>query len=172
MSEPVKDDSQMIVTMTVADLRRIVAEEVKAAMGPSGNGEDRLIDAEEAGKLMSVSPEWFYKNWKKLPFSVKVHHKMLRFSHAGIQRYIAAKKSRGRILTSLLVCDTLRIMTGDELRKIRARLKLTQQKFAELIGTTRNTVARWERGELGMRETTARLIRLIASQKTKGRAKK
>jgi hypothetical protein len=29
---------------------------------------------------------------------------------------------------------------------------------------TSNTVARWERGELGMRPTTVRLIELIAQQ--------
>jgi transcriptional regulator with XRE-family HTH domain len=50
---------------------------------------------------------------------------------------------------------------------IRERLGLTQAQFAELIGVTTNTYARFERGELGMRESTARLIELVAQQKEK-----
>jgi DNA-binding transcriptional regulator YiaG len=43
-------------------------------------------------------------------------------------------------------------------------MKLSQSEFASLIGVTPNTVARWERGELGMRPTTARLIELVAKR--------
>jgi DNA-binding transcriptional regulator YiaG len=43
---------------------------------------------------------------------------------------------------------------------------LTQAAFADLIGTTANSVARWERNELGMKPTTERLIRLVAQQQT------
>lgn len=41
---------------------------------------------------------------------------------------------------------------------------LTQQAFGELIGVAANSVARWERGELGVRESAARLMRLLAKQ--------
>lgn len=33
--------------------------------------------------------------------------------------------------------------------------------FAELVGVQRNTVARWERGELTIGEPAARLIKII-----------
>lgn len=95
MSEIQKNpDNAMIVTLNVADLRRIVAEEVRAAIG-NGVGEDRLVDAKEAAGLLSASSGWLYKNHSRLPFAVKLHHKMLRFSYRGIQRYIAAKKTKG-----------------------------------------------------------------------------
>lgn len=42
-------------------------------------------------------------------------------------------------------------------------MQLTQVAFAELIGSTANTVARWERDEIGMRSTTERLIRLVTA---------
>lgn len=64
-------------------------------------------------------------------------------------------------------------MTPSDLRRLRRRLKLSQAGFAALVGVTSNTVARWERGELGMRPTTARLIRLVAGpspRKRKGEA--
>ena len=44
---------------------------------------------------------------------------------------------------------------------------LSQSEFARLVGVAPNTVARWERGELGMRPTTARLIELLTTKNTK-----
>jgi DNA-binding transcriptional regulator YiaG len=52
-------------------------------------------------------------------------------------------------------------VTPHDIRRTRRRLALSQAKFAALVGVAPNTVARWERGELGMRPTTARLIRLL-----------
>jgi DNA-binding transcriptional regulator YiaG len=66
-------------------------------------------------------------------------------------------------------------MTGPQLRTLRRRLHLSQAKLAALIGVASNTVARWERGELGMRGTTARYIEIVASQhasKTSRKVKK
>lgn len=78
-------------------LRRIVREEIRAAMGElNGQGEDRMLGAKEAARLLGVERGWLYKRHAKLPFAVKIHHRMLRFSSMGIQRYIAAKKVEGR----------------------------------------------------------------------------
>jgi DNA-binding transcriptional regulator YiaG len=55
-------------------------------------------------------------------------------------------------------------MTPRTLKRLRRELGLSQAKFADLVGVTANTVARWERGELGMRPTTVRLLELIAKQ--------
>jgi DNA-binding transcriptional regulator YiaG len=56
-------------------------------------------------------------------------------------------------------------MTGKEVKRIRARLGLTQAQLAEKLGVARVTVARWEVGLLGIRETTARLLKIIAKDK-------
>jgi DNA-binding transcriptional regulator YiaG len=53
-------------------------------------------------------------------------------------------------------------MKPSDLRRLRRRLKLSQAGFAALVGVASNTVARWERGELGMKGTTARLIQMLA----------
>lgn len=53
-------------------------------------------------------------------------------------------------------------MTGEELRRIRKRLGLTQQQLAERLAVHSNSVARWERDEMPIRELTARLVRLLA----------
>ena len=62
-------------------------------------------------------------------------------------------------------------MTGNELRRIRDRLGLTQAAFAERLGVTPNTVARWERDEVSISEPAARLARLLIEIKTKPRGK-
>jgi len=53
-------------------------------------------------------------------------------------------------------------MDAHELKAIRQRLRLTQEQLAEKVGVTTNSIARQERGELGIRESLARLLRLIA----------
>ena len=86
------DDSSPSVTLSVGQLREVIQDEVKKAVGRNGQGEDRLLDAEEASKLLSVSPDWLYRNTKKLPFTRKLGPKMLRFSHQGMQKWLTTRK--------------------------------------------------------------------------------
>jgi predicted DNA-binding transcriptional regulator AlpA len=75
----------------VAQLREIVREEIQAARAPHQDA-DRLLDAEEAAKVLSMSTDWLYRQAKKLPFTRKLGPKMLRFSHQGILKWIATRK--------------------------------------------------------------------------------
>ena len=52
-------------------------------------------------------------------------------------------------------------MKGKELKEIRSQLGLTQQQLADKIGTTKNTVYRWEKDRMVIREPTANLLRLL-----------
>jgi predicted DNA-binding transcriptional regulator AlpA len=72
-------------------LRRVIRQELEA-LRRSNRDDDRLLTAEEAAKILSVSPDWLYRNSKRLPFTKKIHHKMIRFSLQGIQKYIAEGK--------------------------------------------------------------------------------
>jgi transcriptional regulator with XRE-family HTH domain len=58
-------------------------------------------------------------------------------------------------------------MTGKQLRTIRRRLGLTQKDLAKELAVAWNTVARWERDEVPIRESVARLIRMTASKRGK-----
>lgn len=53
-------------------------------------------------------------------------------------------------------------MTGAELRRRRRRLGLTQAEFAARLGTSPNTVYRWEAGLVGVSAPVARLVRIVA----------
>jgi DNA-binding transcriptional regulator YiaG len=52
-------------------------------------------------------------------------------------------------------------MTSEELREIRRRLGLSQTQFAAQLGITSNSLARQERGVLGISEPVAKLARLL-----------
>lgn len=59
-------------------------------------------------------------------------------------------------------------VTGQQMRKIRKGLGLTQKELAVLVGVATNSIARQERGEMGIRESLARLIRLTVQTEAKG----
>jgi predicted DNA-binding transcriptional regulator AlpA len=73
-------------------LRRIIREEI-AALKADVNEGDRLLDAPEAAKILTVSEDWLYRHAKKLPFTRKLGPKMLRFSSTGIRKFLATRKT-------------------------------------------------------------------------------
>ena len=85
-------DSSPAVTLTVGQLKALVREEVESAKGANGHGEDHLLTAEDAAGVLSVSPDWLYRNAKKLPFTRKLGEKMLRFSSQGMQKWLNTRK--------------------------------------------------------------------------------
>jgi len=58
-------------------------------------------------------------------------------------------------------------MTGQQLRRIRKRLGLTQVELADRLGVASNTVARWERNEVGISGPVARLLTLLSTPRQK-----
>ena len=76
-----------------------------------------------------------------------------------------------RMLRAYLTSRIVAAMTGEEVRAMRRRLGLTQIELAELVGVAPNSVARWERGEMAVRESAARLMRLLAQRRPKRRSK-
>ena len=63
-------------------------------------------------------------------------------------------------------------MTGKQLRDIRKRLRWTQVQLAKAVGVTSNTVARWERNEVGIGEPIARFIQTVIAKGKKKSKKK
>jgi len=86
-------ESDPSVMLTVGQLKALIREEIEQAQGQNGQGEDRLLDAEEASKLLSVSPDWLYRHSSRLPFTRKLGPKMLRFSCQGLQKWLTTRKN-------------------------------------------------------------------------------
>jgi DNA-binding transcriptional regulator YiaG len=60
-------------------------------------------------------------------------------------------------------------VTGDEVRRIRERLRLTQRELARELGVSRVTVARWETGVYAIPEPTARLLQRIRQERSRAK---
>jgi len=88
----VLNDSTLSVTLTVGQLKALVRDEVEKAVGQNGHQEDKLLDAKGAAKILCVGEDWLYHHHKKLPFTRKLAHRVLRFSSQGIQKYLATRK--------------------------------------------------------------------------------
>ena len=61
-----------------------------------------------------------------------------------------------------------RILTGKEFRYLRIELDLSQKSLARMLGVTDQTIARWEKGEVPLPQSSDLLLRLIYKEKTEG----
>lgn len=57
------------------------------------DGEDRLLDVDEAAARLGVSSDWLYRRAARLPFTVRLG-RTLRFSVRGLDRFIRTRQSR------------------------------------------------------------------------------
>ena len=55
--------------------------------------QDRMLDVEEAAALLGVTPRWLYRHARELPFTRPISRKIVRFSRAGIQRWLASRRT-------------------------------------------------------------------------------
>lgn len=53
---------------------------------------DKLIDIDEAARLLCTSKDFLYRHHKTLPFTVRLSERQLRFSFVGILQWIATKQ--------------------------------------------------------------------------------
>jgi transcriptional regulator with XRE-family HTH domain len=55
-------------------------------------------------------------------------------------------------------------MDGKTIRRFRQRRGWTQAQLAQEVGVTRNTIARWERDEMGISGAAAKLLTLLIAK--------
>lgn len=55
---------------------------------PAPSSPDRLLTAEEAAAVLGVSRRWLYAHAGHLPFARHLSRRALRFSEAGLRRWI------------------------------------------------------------------------------------
>jgi len=54
----------------------------------AGAKADRLLTVQEAAQRLGLTEDWLYRHYRGLPFTRKVGEQTLRFSEAGIDRWI------------------------------------------------------------------------------------
>jgi predicted DNA-binding transcriptional regulator AlpA len=57
--------------------------------------ETRLVEIDEAARLLGMSKSWIYRNASTLPFVVRPNGHNLRFSVRGIEKWLQARTPRG-----------------------------------------------------------------------------
>ncbi len=86
-------DATPIVMITVGTLKNLIHEEMEKARGQGGRETgDRLIDREEAMRVLAVSRDFLYRHGKKLGLTRKVGGR-LKYSWLALQKYIASRKT-------------------------------------------------------------------------------
>ena len=75
-----------------AEIKELVLEAVREVMNGNQGG-DKLLTAEKAAEILSVSPDWLYRHGSRLPFTRKLAPRVLRFSSQGIQKYLSTRKN-------------------------------------------------------------------------------
>lgn len=79
----------------IGELSRLQALALARLLAPSPTAiDDRLLTAAEAAKLLGCARQWLYRQ-KDLPFRRELSPGRIRFSSAGIQKFIAARDPHG-----------------------------------------------------------------------------
>ena len=86
MSEPMNPFEPLIEAIVESVVKKL------ATSNEHPEPEERLLSAEQAAQMMGVSPDWLYRQAKKLPFTRKLGPKMLRFSYLGMLKWLATRK--------------------------------------------------------------------------------
>jgi excisionase family DNA binding protein len=87
---------------TIAELRGQIAKLDTLLLGSLLTGEqtqpridgDRLLTVAEAAQKLGATEDWLYRHANTLPFAMRVGKKHLRFSEAGMERYIRQRAGR------------------------------------------------------------------------------
>jgi predicted DNA-binding transcriptional regulator AlpA len=62
---------------------------------------ERLLTPPEAAALLGVTVTWLYRHASRLPFARRLSRKAVRFSEAGLRRWLAVRKPRHNVRSSV-----------------------------------------------------------------------
>lgn len=91
-----EDAAAVHASAPVADVLGVVLAELDGLEGQDAamlGAADRLLDVTEAAALLEVRPRWLYDRAKTLPFTRKLGGRTLRFSEAGLRRWLERRRA-------------------------------------------------------------------------------
>ena len=74
--------------------RWLTASSDRGSAMPPEPEEDVLLDVDKAAQRLGTSKDWLYRHADKLPFTVRLGARQLRFSAKGIEQYIRQRQGR------------------------------------------------------------------------------
>ncbi len=81
------------VRLIDASIEAAITARLAAGSGPAApTAADHLLDVTEAARIAGVKPIWLYRNADRLPFARRLSAKCLRFSAAGLQKWLATRR--------------------------------------------------------------------------------
>jgi predicted DNA-binding transcriptional regulator AlpA len=88
-------DLRRLIGYLVADVEAAVWRQTASAAGHQRSPDreqDKLLTAEEAAGIAGVKPSWLIRHAQKLPFARKLSHKVVRYSEAGLRKWLATRR--------------------------------------------------------------------------------
>ena len=82
--------SQVAALQSALAARLLYVQEHHESRSP----EDRLLTVEEAASRLGTSEDWLYRHAPKLPFTVRLAPRQLRFSSQGITKYLQRRQGQ------------------------------------------------------------------------------
>lgn len=82
-----------LASLQAAIAARLGVADSGAGVGSKPTEEDRLLTAEDVAKHFGRSVEWVYRQAKHWNFTRRVTRRTLRFSEAGLQRFLAHRRA-------------------------------------------------------------------------------
>jgi predicted DNA-binding transcriptional regulator AlpA len=89
------DAAKMGASAPVASTLALVLAELEGVQDGSieAREPDRLLGVAEVASAMQVPESWLYRHWKTLPFARKLGRRTLRFSQAGLRKYLERRRA-------------------------------------------------------------------------------
>lgn len=85
-----RDEILVLLCQAAAAQGRLSTALARTISADGGTRADRLLGVDEAAVMLGVDKQWLYRRTRSLPFVVRMDA-LLRFSEAGIQRWIASR---------------------------------------------------------------------------------
>lgn len=78
--------------LALASIQTTVSARLLTARRPVTPEPDRLLTVAEAAQILEVTPKWLYRHADRLPFTRRLSRKALRFSEAGLRKWLATRR--------------------------------------------------------------------------------
>ena len=85
-------DDLPVLIASLASMQTTACSRLLAARRPATPAPDTLLTVAQVTQILEVTPKWLYRHADRLPFTRRLSRKALRFSEAGLRKWLAARR--------------------------------------------------------------------------------